>query len=59
MAIYKITSLNYITAGNNRTFINMDTVLDYELCKPNYILRNEEPYLSSNSVSSYYDVNNI
>lgn len=47
MAIYKITSLNYITAGKNRAFLNMDTVLDYELYRPAYILRNEEPYISA------------
>lgn len=59
MAIYKIASLNYITAGSNRAFVNMDTILDYELCKPNYILRNEEPYISPNAVSVYQDYNNI
>lgn len=53
MAIYRITSLNYITAGTNRAFINMDTMLDYELCRPIPILRNEEPYISANAVSDY------
>jgi hypothetical protein len=53
MAIYKIASLNYITAGSNRAFVNIDTILDYELCKPNYILRNEEPYIDQNAVSVY------
>lgn len=59
MAIYKITSLNYITAGNNRAFINLDTILDYELGKPNYILRNEEPYIDPVIISSYHNYNNI
>jgi hypothetical protein len=53
MATYKIASLNYITAGSNRAFVNMDTILDYELCKSNYILRNEEPYIDQNAVSVY------
>lgn len=53
MAIYKIASLNYMTAGSNRAFLNMDTVLGYELYKPVVILRNEEPYISSAVVSAY------
>lgn len=53
MAIYKIASLNYMTAGSNRAFINMDTVLGYELYKPVVILRNEEPYISAAVVSAY------
>jgi hypothetical protein len=59
MAIYKITSLNYITAGNNRLFLNMDTILDYELCKPVYILRNENPYIAENAVDLYTNIDNI
>ena len=42
MAIYRIASLNYITSGTNRAFVNMDTVLDYELFRPVDILRNED-----------------
>ena len=53
MAIYKIASLNYMTAGSNRAFLNMDTVLGYELYKPVVILRNEEPYISASVVSAY------
>lgn len=53
MAIYKIASLNYMTAGSNRAFLNMDTVLGYELYKPVIILRNEEPYISASVVSTY------
>ena len=53
MAIYKIASLNYMTAGSNRAFLNMDTVLGYELYKPIVILRNEEPYISAAAVSAY------
>jgi len=53
MAIYKIASLNYMTAGSNRVFLNMDTMLDYELYKPVVLLRNEEPYISAAAVSAY------
>ena len=42
MAVYKITSLNYMTAGSNRAFVNVDTVLNYELYHPVVLLRNEE-----------------
>lgn len=31
MAKYNITNLNYIATGNNRSFLNMDIVLDYEI----------------------------
>ena len=55
MAIYKIASLNYMTAGSNRVFLNMDTMLDYELYKPVVLLRNEEPYISAAAVSAYGD----
>ena len=53
MAIYKIASLNYMTAGSNRAFLNMDPVLGYERYKPVVILRNEEPYISAVVVSAY------
>jgi len=59
MAIHKIISLNYITAGNNRAFVNMDTVLDYELYRPICILRNEEPYISAAAVSEYSSIDNV
>ena len=42
-----------MTAGTNRTFLNMDTILGYELYKPITILRNEEPYISAAAVSAY------
>lgn len=30
MARYKITSLNYITAGKKHAFVNVDAALDYK-----------------------------
>ena len=59
MAIYKIASLNYMTAGSNRAFLNMDTVLGYELYKPVVILRNEEPYISAAVVSAYSEFQTV
>lgn len=59
MAIYKIASLNYMTAGSNRAFLNMDTVLGYELYKPVVILRNEEPYISAAAVSAYSEFQTV
>lgn len=53
MAIYRITSLNYMTAGPNRVFLNMDTMRGYELRRPVAVLRNEEPYLGPDAVSAY------
>lgn len=42
MARYRITSLNYLTSGDERTFLNMDYVLDYELYVGKYLLDTEK-----------------
>lgn len=59
MAVYKITSLNYMTAGSNRAFVNVDTVLNYELYHPVVLLRNEEQYIDPTIVSAYWEFSGV
>ena len=46
MARYKITSLNYLTAGRTHAFINIDTALDYTQPSKVKILDTEQNKLS-------------
>lgn len=51
--------MNYLNAGANRAFLNMDTALDYELCRPFVLLRNEKPYVGEEAVSAYAELSNV
>ena len=48
-----------MTAGNNRAFVNIDTVLNYELYRPVVLLRTEESYLTPAIVSVYCEFSNV
>lgn len=55
MARYHIASLNYMSAGPKRCYLNMDTVLEYELSQYVYILDTEN-HLSGNIITEQGDI---
>lgn len=63
MAKYKITSLNYLTAGKKQAFINVDVALEYKRPTVLNILDNEQHKLSAISLDQgnieYIDTEHI
>ena len=49
MARYHITSLNYMSSGSKRCYVNMDTCLEYQLSEYVYILDLENHHTTDNN----------